>query len=120
MRRSRFASVSRQGLEALEGVLEERLRLDVGPAALRLLGGENGVVDGLLVLAAAAEVVGEQLHHLVEALRVQLLDPARGGGVVLAPPTIEESPVHDVLRQRVLEAVHQLGILSSGEDEIEA
>lgn len=110
----------RQGLKALEGVLEEGLRLGVGPTALRLLGGENGVVDGLLVLAAAAEVVGEQLHHLVQALGVQLLEPERGGGVVLAPPTIEETPVHDVLRERVLEAVHRLGILDGGEDKIEA
>jgi hypothetical protein len=51
--------------EPFVGVLEKGECLGIGPAALGLFGGEDGVIDGLLVLAAAAEVIGEKFDHLV-------------------------------------------------------
>src|SRR5207245_4216166 len=44
----------------------------------------------------------------------------RGGRVVLATPPLEQTAIDDIVRQRVLEAVHELGIVSSREDEIQA
>jgi hypothetical protein len=40
--------------------------------------------------------------------------------VILPPATFEETAVDDVLGQRVLEAVRQLGFVSRREDEIQA
>ena len=91
IRRSWFGSEFRHRAEALEGSLELRERLRVGPAALGLLRGQDGVVDGLLTLRALAEVVSEELDHLVHPTGAELLEPPPHGGVVDASPPLEQA-----------------------------
>ena len=88
----------------------------MGPAPLGLLGGQDGVVDGLLGLAAPAEMVGEQLDHLVEAPGVELFERRAHRGVIHAPAALEQSAVDDFLGEGVLEAVEEL---VEEEDEVE-
>src|SRR5207247_9011387 len=65
-------------------------------------------------------MVGEKLHDLVHAFGIDLLERPRGGVMVLAPPPLEETAVDDILGQRVLEAVHKLGIVRGREDEVQS
>ena len=65
-------------------------------------------------------MIGKKLHHLVNAPGIHLLESERGGRVILATPALEQTAVDDILRQRVLEAVHEFGIVSSWEDEVQS
>src|ERR1700720_2564492 len=51
-------------LEPPQRILEIRYRLAVGPPALRLFRGENGVIDALFRLIAAAEMKGQSVGDL--------------------------------------------------------
>ena len=107
-------------IQARESGFEGGQRFGVGPSLLRLLAGPDRIVDGLVVLGAPAEMVAKQLHHFVNPARVDLLEPRSRGGVVLAPPPLEQPGVDHVLGQGVLEAVHRFGVSRVGEDEVEA
>ena len=80
------------GLEALERAREQLERFGGRPPLLRLLAGADRVVDRLLGLAAAAEVIREELHHVVEPAGVERLETEPGGHVVPAPAALEEPP----------------------------
>src|SRR5262249_29889648 len=110
----------RKGLKPPQGILEEGERLGVGPAALRLLRRQDVVVHGFFVIATGAEMIGEKLHDFVDAPGIYFLESERGGRVVLAAAALEEAAVDDVLRQRVLEAVHKFRVGSGGEDEVQS
>ena len=122
-----IASIRRRRLASVSGIVPRRVGRTrrrptprCWPMTLRLLAGLDRVVDGLVVLGAPAEMVGEQLYHVVEPARVDLLDARSGGGVVLTAPPLQQPGVDDVLRERVLEAPDRLVVSRIGEDEVEA
>jgi len=85
------------------------------------LGLDRGLPEigrGLVPHLSAPEVVGDQLDDIVGPSRVELSrpSPAAAWYVRRGAPARR---LHHVLGQRVLEAVHQLGILSAREDEVE-
>ena len=82
-----------------------RERFLVRPAPLGFLAGEDRAVDGLLYVLAAREVIGEQLGDFVRPAARQLFERAADRLVVLTAPPHQQRPVHDVLRERVLEGV---------------
>ena len=67
---------------------------------------------------AAPVVVGEDLDDVVGPALVEQLQAAAGRGMEAPPSALEEARVHDFLRQRMLEAVHQLRILRTRKDEV--
>ena len=69
---------------------------------------------------STSEVVCDQLHDVVASPGVQLLEAPTSRRVMLAAAALQHARVHHVLRQRVLEAVHQLGVFSAREDEVQA
>ena len=86
------------------------------------LGLDRGLPEigrGLVPHVPAAEVIGNQLDGVVDLPGVQLLEAEPGRRVVCSPPALQHGAVHHVLGQRVLEAVHQLGLLRAREDEVE-
>src|SRR5262249_27967764 len=60
--------------KALERSVEVGQGFGISPAPLRLLSSEDGVIDGLLVLCTASEVVGQKIEHLLSAASEQLLE----------------------------------------------
>ena len=88
----------------------------------RPLGLDRGLPEtgrGLVPHLPAPKVVGDELDDLVSLPGVQLLETEPGRRVVSTSPALQHALIHDVLGQRVLEAVHQLGVLRAREDEVE-
>jgi hypothetical protein len=98
----------RHRVEALEGSVEVGDGLGVGPAPVRFPGGEQRVVHRLLRLVRAAEVMREELGHLMGSFRVEALQRRARRRVMGAPAPLEEARVRHLLGQRMLEDVHRL------------
>ena len=113
-------------LRRLRQVAQRFQRLFEGGQSLTVrrlpLGLECGLPEtgrGLVPHLPAPKVVGHELDDLVSMPGVHLLEAEPGRRVVLTSPALQHARVHDVLGQRVLEAVHQLGVLRTREDEVE-
>ncbi len=85
-----------------------------------LLGRVHVVAERPLPVLGAAEVVGEGLVVLGQPVGVQLLDGGADQPVQLAASLQEDALVRDVVDQRVLEHVRQLGVVGLLVDELQA
>jgi hypothetical protein len=100
----------RQPLEHTERLLEP------GPGVLEygssgsLESGLAEIVRRLLPQLAPNGVMGKPLDVLAEAIPVERLDRADDLRVKLAPTLLQQAPVRDLVRERVLEFVLEIGI----------
>jgi hypothetical protein len=85
------------------GVLERRPRG-------RLASGLAEIVDRLLPQLAPESVMGEPLDLAAEAIPVERLDRLDEPRVKAASTLLQQSPVRDVVRQRVLEGILEIWI----------
>ena len=92
-----------------ERLLEERDRLAVRGAGRGSVARLAQVPDRLVAKLAAARVMGEFFDVLVEAIGVEPLDRADERRVQRAAAIAQQAPVGDLVRQRVLERVLELG-----------
>jgi hypothetical protein len=84
-----------------------------------LLGGLEEVIERPLPVLRLREVVREHLVVLGKSIGVELLDGATDQPVQVLAPLHEQRVVGDVLRERVLEHVRQLGVETSLVDQLE-
>ena len=84
--------------------------LDVGVGAAGPLRSQAGPVPGLLVVLGHAVVVGEQIGHLVDPSRGQLLGDDAGRPVELAAATERQPFVGDVAGERLAESPAVLAV----------
>src|SRR5262245_25134169 len=82
--------------QSRQGRLEIRQRLLVRPPALGLLSSQDRIVHCLLDVVAAAEVISEQLDHIVEPSRELLLEGRRDRPVILASFSQQQTFVDNI------------------------
>ena len=90
-------------------LLKERGRLAAGGAGDRLVRGLVQILHPVALHLASQGVMRELLDVLAETVGVQVLDGADDGPVQRLPALAQEPAVGDVVRQRVLERVLELG-----------
>ncbi len=103
----------------VERALVERDRLVGGERGRRLVAGSHQEPDGVGPPLRPFVMVGERLVLLGQPVRVQLVDRVGHDAVELLAPLQQQALVGDVVRERVLEHVHELRIERALEDEIE-
>src|SRR5262249_44664811 len=96
-------------LEDIDGLSTEASALRIVEARSSLEGRLEEVVGGLPPHLAACEMEGQSLVELRETVCVELLDHAARRQMQLAPPLPEQRFIGDVVGQRVLEHVLELG-----------
>ncbi len=102
------------------GALEVGLGFDEGVPIHRLEPGASQIVDRLVDDAALAVVECQRLGHLFEATGKLFLDRRRGTGMETRSLGLEESVVGDILGERMLEEVLEVGLVRSLADEVGA
>ena len=75
----------------------------------RLVAGPPEIVRCLLVHVATGGMMGKPFHVLIKAVRIELLHRLENAGVERATTIPEEACVSDLMSQRVLEGVLELG-----------
>ena len=93
------------GLKAAQRIVEIGQRFVVGPAALRLFRGHNGVIDSLLSLITASEMKGEKFGHLVAAFVIEVFEGVAYSAVMRPAVAFEKAPIGCLLRQRMAKDV---------------
>src|SRR5437016_2266017 len=103
-------SALRQSLESVERLLERGPRFrERGPGG-RLESDLPEIVNGLVAQVALDGGMGKSLDLLAETIPVERLDRADDPSVKLAAAIVQQSPVRDLVRERVLEGVLEIGI----------
>ena len=97
-----------QVLEGRERLLEAGDRLAVGRSSEGLGAGLTEVPHGLLPDLAPERVVRECLEMLDQAVGMESLDRIDDLGVQRPTPIVEQTPISDVVDQRVLEGVLEI------------
>jgi len=108
------ASLKRGGavgkvVKRLKGPLEMRHRLRIGGTAPGLGPGLAQIRERLVPRPGLKRVMGELLHVLRHPARVSLLNDVDEPGMELAAAPLQQAPVGDLVRERVLERVLGFG-----------
>ena len=93
-----------QSIEPAQRVVEIGHRFAVGPAPLNF-GGQNGVVDGLFGVVAAAEMQCQPLGDFLGAAYIKRLDHLPDAGVKEPAVAFEQAGVGGLLDQRMAEDI---------------
>src|SRR3712207_5211878 len=94
--------------KGLEGLLEVLYRLSVCRACSRLRPGSSKIGYRLVPHLATHGMERQQLHLLALAVGIERLERLDDPRVQGTPPFLEQAPVGDLVRERVLERVFEV------------
>ena len=96
--------------QGVDGLLVQLDHLPMGRASAGLVASEAGVADGLLPQLCTMRVVRQGLELLVEAIAVDGFEDVHHSRVKRAATVVEQAAVGDLVGERVLERVLELGV----------
>ena len=99
----------RHRVEALASRFQVDEGFGIGPALLRFVRSEDGVIDSGLILRAASKVVSQQFDDLIGAPGVEGLEAAPYSRMVEAALPLQQAHIGHVVEEGMFECVFELG-----------